>query len=93
MFKVFNDVGEVLATFAKLDHAEHKFAGMVGGWIEDIAGTVLAGRKPRGTVDLTPTWSGVLPALLWAYMSGTDTGKRLALEELQRMAKIADSVK
>jgi hypothetical protein len=42
------------------------------------------------TIDLTPTWLGVLPALLAAYENGTWRGKTIALEELTRMAKLAD---
>jgi hypothetical protein len=29
-------------------------------------------RRRDGTVDLTPTWKGVLPALIWATRDGTD---------------------
>ncbi len=43
-----------------------------------------------GTIDLTPTWSGVLPVLLAALTEGTEEGRRLAKIELARMARIAD---
>lgn len=43
------------------------------------------------TVDLTPTWAGMLPALLAAYRDGTPKGQRIAYEELTRMAGIADA--
>jgi hypothetical protein len=43
------------------------------------------------TVDITPTWKGVLPLILYALESGTDQGKRIAREELQRMAEAADA--
>lgn len=39
---------------------------------------------------LVPTWSGLLPLLLFTLESGTDTGKRLAREEFARMAQAAD---
>lgn len=42
------------------------------------------------TIDLTPTWSGLLPALLLAYTNGTPEGKRMARGELLRMAEAAD---
>lgn len=47
-------------------------------------------RKYVGTIDLTPTWEAILPALLAALENGTETGKKFAHEELKRMAKIAD---
>lgn len=42
------------------------------------------------TIDLTPTWSGMLPALLAIIEAGNDTGKTTARQELARMAKGAD---
>lgn len=47
-------------------------------------------KKQVGTIDLTPTWVGVLPLLLAAYSEGTPHGRQLAYAELLRMAKIAD---
>jgi hypothetical protein len=43
-----------------------------------------------GTVDLTPTWESILPVLMVALVDGTEEGKRMARNELQRMARIAD---
>jgi hypothetical protein len=42
------------------------------------------------TIELTPTWQGVLPILLAALEDGTKEGKRIAREELRRMAEAAD---
>jgi hypothetical protein len=42
------------------------------------------------TIDLTPTWAGVLPALLAVLESGTNEGKKMAREELAKMAKGLD---
>ncbi|AKM09368.1 hypothetical protein [Croceicoccus naphthovorans] len=43
------------------------------------------------TIDLTPTWSEILPALLRLYAEGsTSKVKRTAEEELRRMAALAD---
>jgi hypothetical protein len=43
------------------------------------------------TVDLTPTWSGILPALLAVIANGETVEARKAAEaELRRMAAIAD---
>jgi len=44
-----------------------------------------------GTVDITPTWVAVVPVLLAAIENGTSEGRRLAIEELKRMASIADA--
>lgn len=45
------------------------------------------------TIDLTPTWQAVLPILLAALEDGTAEGKKIAREELHRMAKAADTRK
>ena len=49
-------------------------------------------QKPA-TIDLTLTWQGVLPILIAALEDGTEEGKKIAREELRRMAKAADSRK
>ena len=42
------------------------------------------------TIDLTPTWEGILPALIAAMIDGTPTGQSIARQELQSMARAAD---
>lgn len=42
------------------------------------------------TIDCTPTWEGILPALLLLLNDGDIEGKKTAKAELSRMAKIAD---
>ena len=42
------------------------------------------------TIDLTPTWAQILPALLAVVQDGTPEGQRAAVTELQRMAQAAD---
>lgn len=42
------------------------------------------------TIDITPTWRGCLPILLEVFENGTPEGRKMALEELHRMALIAD---
>jgi len=42
------------------------------------------------TIEETPTWQGLMPLYLMAYENGASDGRRAALEELQRMAKLAD---
>lgn len=46
---------------------------------------------PR-TVDITPTWRGMLPLLIETANVGTAKGRSLAMNELYRMADLADSV-
>lgn len=42
------------------------------------------------TVDLTPTWQGILPALLDLVRSDNLKSRQLAASELRRMAGLAD---
>ena len=42
------------------------------------------------TVDVTPTWSGVLPALLTLLQSTNPKSRDIAESELRRMAGLAD---
>lgn len=39
---------------------------------------------------VAPTWEAVLPIFLMAYENGENKGRAAALEELQRMALLAD---
>lgn len=41
------------------------------------------------SIDMTPTWSDILPTLLFAYESAEPAGRKVAFEELRRMAAIA----
>jgi len=43
------------------------------------------------TVDLTPTWSGILPSLLILLKSESHKSRELAMDELERMATYADN--
>lgn len=47
-------------------------------------------KRHVGFVDLTPTWSEILPTLLTVFRDATPAGQKTALEELTRMAKLAD---
>ena len=51
------------------------------------------GQAPRAeaqTIDATPTWAAILPALLAVLENGTAEGRAMAREELARMARAAD---
>lgn len=45
-----------------------------------------------GTIDLTPTWTAVMPALCCTLENGTPEGKKLAREELMDLAKKVDEM-
>jgi hypothetical protein len=47
--------------------------------------------KPVEYIDLTPTWSEVLPIFIACLENGTEKGKTSARAELLRMAKLADA--
>ena len=42
------------------------------------------------TIDATPTWTGVLPLCIEALIHGDFEGRKAAMQELTRMAQIAD---
>lgn len=42
------------------------------------------------TIDITPTWSGIVNALIIVIQDGDSKGRQIAIEELRRMAEIAD---
>lgn len=49
-----------------------------------------AGRRYAGSIDMTPTWQGVMPMLLAALEDGTPKGKTEARAEITRLAGLAD---
>lgn len=42
------------------------------------------------TEEMAPSWEAVFPIYLMAYENGQSKGRAAALEELQRMARLAD---
>lgn len=42
------------------------------------------------TINVAPTWEGILPAMLAVLESGTAEGRKLVRAELFRMAQVAD---
>lgn len=44
------------------------------------------------TIDMTPTWAMIMPAILAVLEDGTDAGKKLAREELMDLAKKVDAL-
>lgn len=59
--------------------------------LEDAPAAPVEAPAPVRVVDVTPTWRGVLPALVAALEDGTAEGRRIAREELARMAEAADN--
>ncbi len=43
------------------------------------------------TIDMTPTWAAIMPALIAALQHGTGAGQAMATEELARLARLVDS--
>lgn len=43
------------------------------------------------TIDLTPTWSAMLPSMIALLNTGKFEPIKIATEELERMAKLADA--
>lgn len=43
-------------------------------------------------IDATPTWAGLMPALFAVFENGTETGKKLAREELMDLARKVDAM-
>jgi len=47
-------------------------------------------KKLAGKIDLTPTWSQALNLFITVLEDGTTEGKKIAREELKRMASLLD---
>lgn len=43
-------------------------------------------------IEMPTTWESTLPILLMAYENGQNEGRKVALEELQRLARVADKL-
>ena len=43
------------------------------------------------SLNLTPTWAGIMPGLILALTHGTREGRRMAAEELEKLARAVDS--
>ncbi len=56
----------------------------------DIADSENAATVAVKCIDATPTWAAIMPLLRAAVENGTATGKRIAWEELARMAALTD---
>ena len=47
-------------------------------------------KRKHITVDITPTWTGILPHMLLVLEDGTKEGKEIIKENFERMAAAAD---
>lgn len=43
------------------------------------------------TIDVTPTWAALMPALIAAVRDGTPEGQSIAIEELNKLAEAVDA--
>jgi hypothetical protein len=43
------------------------------------------------TIDVTPTWRAIVPILLMGIENGNADGRKIAMEEIYRMADAADA--
>lgn len=48
-------------------------------------------KRPAETIDITPSWRGILPLLVALIENSNEEGRATALEELGRMAAAADA--
>lgn len=46
--------------------------------------------KPK-TIELVPSWSAIVPIIAAGLQNGNAEGQRIAMEELTRMAAVADA--
>lgn len=89
--RVRNMVNRIGAEIVSSDETVQREAANAMGMTSE---TVSASPVQIGTVktiDLTPTWSGILPTLLLLLQSGNMEGKATAAAELRKMAKLADN--
>lgn len=47
---------------------------------------------PIKTIDLTPTWAGIMPGIISILENGNEDGRKIAREELMNLAKQVDSL-
>lgn len=92
------------AGFAVIDYCGAAREAALAAGDEATANAIAMGRAPAPveaveapkpapvrTIDVTPTWSAIVPVLLAALENGTDEGKRMAREEIMRMADLLDA--
>lgn len=48
-------------------------------------------KKLAGFIDMKPKWLDILPMMLEVFTGGNASGRQIAREELERMAKLADA--
>lgn len=62
----------------------------VDDWQTAALARIEGGHMPR-PIDETPTWAGLMPALIAVIENGTDQGRENAVAELMRLAAAADT--
>ena len=56
----------------------------------EIKAALRTQHAPR-MLNLTPTWAGIMPALIAAIQNGTSEGEAMARTELMRLAEMTDA--
>ncbi len=62
-----------------------------GGALPGQSRTERKNKMEATTINVTPTWVGIMPALIMALQRGTEEGKRVAADELMRLAREVDA--
>jgi hypothetical protein len=47
---------------------------------------------PKKTINLTPTWTAIMPGIIRVLEQGTNKGKELARAELMDLARKVDKI-
>lgn len=47
---------------------------------------------PVKTIDLTPTWAGIMPGIISILENGSEDGRKIAREELMKLARQVDTL-
>jgi hypothetical protein len=58
--------------------------------VEMVAAVRAEAKRQTSSITIAPTWAGTVNALILALEHGSEEGKRMAREELRRMATVAD---
>lgn len=58
---------------------------------QELESILQKARPAPATIDMTPTWSGLMPALIAVLQNGNSEGKTIARQELMRLAHEVDA--
>jgi len=58
----------------------------------ELADVIRTPGRHEFTIDATPTWVSLIPVFVAVIENGSAEGRKIAIEELTRLAKFADEV-